>query len=152
MWNGLGNPYRQYFCGEARFQQDSQVNVSSLTRFRQRIGESECELTLQSTVIAGLVTGALKKSDLKRVTVDTTVQEKAVTYPTDTKMLNRVRASGEEGQGDGLEASPKLCSGGAEASFEGELLCACPSDEVDEPSRFRRHLNSTQSKTMATTT
>ena len=48
-------------------------------------------MILKSTVMAGLATGALKKSDLKRVTVDTTVQEKAVTYPTDAKLLNRVR-------------------------------------------------------------
>ena len=38
-----------------------------------------------------MATGALKKSDLKRVTVDTTGQEKSVTYPTDAKLLNRVR-------------------------------------------------------------
>ncbi len=48
-------------------------------------------MILKSTVMAGLATGALKKSDMKRVTVDTTVQEKAVTYPTDAKLLNRVR-------------------------------------------------------------
>ena len=38
-----------------------------------------------------MATGALKKSDSKRVTVDTTGQEKSVTYPTDAKVLNRVR-------------------------------------------------------------
>ena len=56
-----------------------------------RIGESGFELILKSTMMAGLATGSLKTSDLKRVTVDTTVQEKAVTYPTDAKLLNRVR-------------------------------------------------------------
>ena len=35
--------------------------------------------------------GVLKNSDMKRVTVDTTVQEKAVTYPTDSKLLKQVR-------------------------------------------------------------
>ena len=128
------------------------MNASSRSQFRQRIGESGCELTLQSTKMAGLATGALKNGDLKRVTVDTAVQEKAVTYPTAAKLLNLVRASSEEGQGGGLEASPMLCPGGSEASFEGELLCVCASDEADEPSRFRRHTNSTHSKTMATTT
>ena len=57
---------------------------------RIRIGESGCGLILKSTVMAGLAMGALKKSDLNRVTVDTTVQEKAVTYLTDAKLLNRV--------------------------------------------------------------
>ena len=87
----LDSPYAQYFCGETHFQQESQLDTSSLSRFRNRIGESGCELILKSTVTAGMATGALKKSDLKRVTVDTTVQEKAVTYPTDAKLLNRVR-------------------------------------------------------------
>ena len=57
---------------------------------RVRIGESGCGLILKSTVMAGLAMDALKKSDLNRVTVDTTVQEKAVTYLTDAKLLNRV--------------------------------------------------------------
>lgn len=87
----LDSPSAQYFCGETHFQLETQLDASSLSRFRQRIGESGCELILQSTVTAGLATGALKESDLKRVTVDTTVQEKAVTYPTDAKLLNRVR-------------------------------------------------------------
>ena len=87
----LDSPYAQYFCGETHFQQESQLDASSLSRFRIRIGESGCELILKSTVTAGMATGALKKSDLKRVTVDTTVQEKAVTYPTDAKLLKRVR-------------------------------------------------------------
>ena len=38
-----------------------------------------------------LVLGALKKDDLARITVDTTVQEKAVRYPTGSKFLNRSR-------------------------------------------------------------
>ena len=79
------------FCGETHFQQESQLDASSLSRFRKRIGRSGCELILKSTVTAGMATGAFKKSDLKSVTVDTTVQEKAETYPTDAKMLNRVR-------------------------------------------------------------
>ena len=62
-----------------------------MSRFRRRIGESECELILKSTVMAGLATGVVKKNDLKQVTVDTMVQESAVTFPTDAKLLNRIR-------------------------------------------------------------
>ena len=87
----LNSPYVQIFCGETHFQQESQLDASSLSRFRMRIGDSRSELVLKSTVMTGLATGALKKSDMKRVTVDTTVQEKAVTYLTDAKLLNRVR-------------------------------------------------------------
>ena len=62
-----------------------------MTRYRKRIGESGCELILQLTVTVGVICKAVKPSDLKRVTVDTTVQEKAVSYPTDSRLLNRSR-------------------------------------------------------------
>ena len=86
------NPYWQYFCGETYFQHVPPIDPSSLTRFRQRIGESGCEKILQVTVSAGVQSKAVKARDFKRVTVDTTVQEKAVSYPTDSKLLNRSRA------------------------------------------------------------
>ena len=85
------NPYWQYFCGETYFQHVPPIDPSSLTRFRQRIGESGCEKILQVTISAGVQSRTVKASDFKRVTVDTTVQEKAVSYPTDSKLLNRSR-------------------------------------------------------------
>jgi IS5 family transposase len=85
------NPYWQFFCGEEYFQHQLPIDPSSMSRFRQRIGESGCEKILQATVEAGLQTRTIKPADLKRVTVDTTVQEKAVAFPTDSKLLNRSR-------------------------------------------------------------
>ena len=76
----------QYFYEESHFQQESQMDSSRLSRFRSHIGKSGCELILQSIVIAGLGKIALKRSDLNRVTVDTTLQENAVTYPTDAML------------------------------------------------------------------
>lgn len=81
----LDSQYAQYLCGE------TQLNVSSLSRFRIRIGESGCELILKLTVIAGLVAGALKKSDLNLSDGGTTTQEKMVKYLSEAKLLNRVR-------------------------------------------------------------
>lgn len=85
------NPYWQYLCGEDYFQYEMPIDPSSLTRFRQRIGESGCEKLLAESIQAGLKSGTVKERDFKRVTVDTTVQEKAVTFPTDSKLLNRSR-------------------------------------------------------------
>jgi IS5 family transposase len=85
------NPYWQYFCGEEYFQHQMPIDPSSMSRFRRRIGESGCETILQGTVEAGLESKTIKRNDLKRVTVDTTVQEKAVSFPTDSKLLNRSR-------------------------------------------------------------
>ena len=92
--------------------------MSNLSRFRNRIGKSGCELILKSTVIAELIAGALKKSDLKRVTVDTAVQEMAMTCPTDRRLLNRGSlASGETSSINWYETSPKLCSSGSELNM-----------------------------------
>ncbi len=85
------NPYWQYFCGESYFQHTVAVNPSSLTRWRQRLGERGMELLLSATVDAALAAKAVKASDLKRVTVDTTVQEKAIAFPTDSRLYNRAR-------------------------------------------------------------
>ena len=63
-----------------------------MSRFRRRIGGAGCEKILQATVDAGLKSKAIKPNDLKRVTVDTSVQEKAVSFPTDSKLLNRSRS------------------------------------------------------------
>ena len=77
--------------------------------------------------------GALKKSNLKRVTVDTAVQEKAMTCPMNAKLLNLgSRVSDEESSISWFDASPKLCSSRSEATFEGEALCARSSDQADE--------------------
>lgn len=85
------NPYWQYFCGEHYFQHQLPMDASSLTRFRQKIGEAGCELMLSATVSVGVATETVKRRSLERVTVDTTVQEKAVSFPTDSKLYNRSR-------------------------------------------------------------
>ena len=107
------NPYWQYFCGETYFQHEAPIDPSSLTRFRQRIGGSGCETILQVTVAAGVTSRTVKASDFKRVNVDTTVQEKAVSYPTDSKLLNRsrerlVRLCRKQGVSIPVENSPKV--------------------------------------------
>lgn len=85
------NPYWQYFCGETYFQHQLPIDSSSMSRWRKRIGDNGCELILAETLQAGLRSGAVKESSLKRITVDTTVQPKAVRYPTDSRSYNRCR-------------------------------------------------------------
>jgi len=85
------NPYWQYFCGERYFQHELPVNPSSLTRWRKRLGETGVESLLRETITAAIEAKAIKLGDLKRVTVDTTVQEKAIAFPTDSKLYHRAR-------------------------------------------------------------
>jgi IS5 family transposase len=85
------NPYYQYFCGEEFFQHRLVFDRSSLTRWRNRMGEERLQALLQESLSVATRTEAIKPSELSRVIVDTTVQPKNVTFPTDAKLLNRAR-------------------------------------------------------------
>ena len=85
------NPYWQYLCGETFFQHQSPIARSGLSKWRKRISSQGMETLLQQTLTVGLSVGAIESSSLKRVSVDTTVQPKAITHPTDSKLLNRSR-------------------------------------------------------------
>jgi IS5 family transposase len=85
------NPYFQYFCGEEFFQHRLPVEPPSLSIFRKRIGEKGMERLLQETIRIGLQTGTITAKDLRQVTIDTTVQEKAVKFPTDTQLCQKAR-------------------------------------------------------------
>jgi transposase, IS5 family len=87
----LENPYYQYFCGEEFFQHALPFERSSITRWRGRMGEERLEALLQESLAVAVRTGAMKPSDLNRVIVDTTVQPKNITFPTDAKLANRAR-------------------------------------------------------------
>jgi transposase, IS5 family len=83
------NPYFQFFCGEVVFQHACPFDRSSLTRWRQRLGEDERAALLQESLAVAHRTGALRLEDLERVAVDTTVQQKAIAHPTDARLTHR---------------------------------------------------------------
>ena len=85
----LENPYYQYFCGEQAFRHELPFDRSSLTRWRQRLGEEHLAALLQESLSVAHKTGALETRDLERVVVDTTVQPKAVAHPTDARLVHR---------------------------------------------------------------
>jgi transposase, IS5 family len=83
------NPYWQWFCGCEYFQHELPCDPSSLTRWRKRLGPEGLEKLLAGTIQAGLDSGAVRPSSLERISVDTTVQPKAITHPTDAKLYLR---------------------------------------------------------------
>ena len=85
------DPYLQYFCGEDYFQHDCPVKPQSISNFYLRLAERGKERILSETVSVALLTGTVDKRDLKKVRVDTTVQEKAVKFPTDTQLCHKAR-------------------------------------------------------------
>jgi IS5 family transposase len=85
----LENPYYQYFCGEQVFRHELPFDRSSLTRWRQRLGEEQLVALLQESLSVAHKTGAVATKDLERVAVDTTVQPKAIAHPTDARLMHR---------------------------------------------------------------
>jgi IS5 family transposase len=85
------NPYWQYFCGFDYLQLALPIDPSSLVRWRQRIGQDGIELLLQETIATAQRSAAVKPQSLERVSVDTTVQPKAIAHPLDSRLYQRGR-------------------------------------------------------------
>jgi len=81
----IENPYWQYFTGEEFFQNEQPFDPSEFVHFRKRIKEKGLEFLLSQTV--SLHPGAEKENEVQ---VDTTVQEKNITFPTDAKLAKKV--------------------------------------------------------------
>jgi len=79
------NPYFQYFSGETVFQWHFPCHPTDLVYFRKRIGEQGVEKILKVSIDLHE-----KRAKEKEVLVDTTVQEKNITFPTDTKLYKRI--------------------------------------------------------------
>src|SRR5262245_55442920 len=80
-------PYFQHFTGEEFFQHEFPHERSDLSHWRKRLG-GKLELLLAESLRVAHESGALRTKDLARVTVDTTVQPKDITFPTDAKLLH----------------------------------------------------------------
>jgi IS5 family transposase len=98
----LENPYWQFFCGMEYFQHQLPCDPSSLVKWRKRVGATGIEQLLKETLAAAKRQQALKAQEIESVNVDTTVQEKAIAFPTDARLYYkacraRVRLSRQVG-------------------------------------------------------
>ena len=81
----IENPYWQYFSGEHVFQTVKPFDPTEFIHFRNRIGKEGAEKLLKVSVqLFG------KEAQEKEVLIDSTVQEKNITYPTDAKLHKRI--------------------------------------------------------------
>jgi transposase, IS5 family len=80
------NPYWQYLSGMEFFCHEPPIDPSSMSRWRRRVGEAGSEELLRQTIETGLKLKVIKPSELRRVNVDTTVQEKHIRHPTDPRL------------------------------------------------------------------
>jgi len=87
----LENPYWQYFCGFEYFQHEFPCDPSSMVRWRKRIGEKGFEKLLSETISVAERKGVFTSKEIQKVNVDTTVQEKAIAFPTDSRLYYKMR-------------------------------------------------------------
>ena len=85
------NPYWQYFCGAEYFTHEFPCNPTSLVKWRQRVGVEGSEKMLKESLAAAQREAVLSPAEVKRVNVDTTVQEKAIAFPTDARLYHKAR-------------------------------------------------------------
>lgn len=83
------NPYWQAFCGFDFLQWELPVHPTSLTRWRQRLGPQGIEKILQASIQVAVETNTVQSPELKKAICDTTVMPKAVSHPTDAKLIQR---------------------------------------------------------------
>jgi len=83
------NPYWQHFCGFTTMQHELPLHPTSLTKWRQRVGAEKLGSLLQETIALAVREKQVTKQELAQVNVDTTVQEKNITHPTDSKLLHK---------------------------------------------------------------
>ncbi len=86
VWAYIENPYYQYFCGEKVFQYAFPIDRSSMSRFRQRLKKKKLYKLLQETIKSGFKSKVLKVNSIETAVIDSTVQEKNISYPTDAKL------------------------------------------------------------------
>ena len=85
------NPYWQFFCGLCYMQHELPIDPSSLSRWRKRVGAERLEKLLEATIHTALAMKAVRPQELQKVNVDTTVQEKAIAFPTDARLYHKMR-------------------------------------------------------------
>lgn len=85
----LENAYFQYFSGETYFQTKLPLDRTSMSVWRGRIGPQKLEALIAETLAAAKRAGAVAPSQMRRVTIDTTAQTKAIAHPTDSHLLLR---------------------------------------------------------------
>lgn len=87
------NPYWQFFCGCQYMQHELPIDPSSLSRWRKRVGAERLEKLLEATIHTALAMKAVRPQEFQQVNVDTTVQEKAITFPTDARLYHKMRVA-----------------------------------------------------------
>lgn len=81
----------QYFSGQTYYETRLPCDATQIGRFRKAIGEAGVEELLKATIDAAVVSKAVRPAEFERIIVDSTVQEKAIAHPMDSRLLEIAR-------------------------------------------------------------
>ena len=81
----------QYFSGMDYYEPRPPCDATQIGRFRTAIGEAGMQAILKATIDTAVVSRAIKSTEFERIIVDSTVQEKAIAYPVDSRLLEIAR-------------------------------------------------------------
>jgi IS5 family transposase len=82
----------QYFSGQTYYEPKFPCDATQIGRFRKAIGEAGVEELLKATIDAAVAVKAVRPAEFERIIVDSTVQEKAIAHPVDSRLLEIARA------------------------------------------------------------
>jgi IS5 family transposase len=109
--------YFQYFSGNEFFEPRLPCDATQIGRFRRILGEAGVEQLLKTTIEAAVAMKMVKPAEFERVIVDTTVQEKAIAHPTDSRLLEVSRRK--------IVRLAKAAGIGLKKTFERETKVLC---------------------------
>ena len=81
----------QYFSGQTYYEPKLPCDATQVGRFRKAIGEAGVEALLKATIDTAVTTKAVRPAEFERIIVDSTVQEKAIAHPVDSRLLEIAR-------------------------------------------------------------
>ena len=112
-------PRWQYFSGQSYYEERLPCDATTLVKFRRLLGEEGVEELLAQTVNLAVSLKLIPAGALATVVVDSTVQEKAVAHPTDSKLLETARAKlVQAAQGAGIELKQTFAKEGRLLRFK----------------------------------
>jgi hypothetical protein len=122
----------QFFSGMAYYEPRPPCDATQIGRFRRVLGEAGVEQLLKSTIEASVSMGAVKKTEFEMIIVDTTVQEKAIAHPTDSRLLEIARHKvASAAKRCGIALKQTNAQGGQRTAPQGRWLC--PRQAVPSP-------------------
>jgi hypothetical protein len=133
------DPYFQHPTGAEFFQHEFPHERADLSHWRKRLGE-KLELLLAESLRVAYETGALRTQDLARVTVNTTVQQKNITFPTDAKLLHAaILGLARLAKNTGCGCASPICAK-MESWYSSMSACHILDHEARQRPRERQHL------------